>query len=280
MGAPDLDLASDSAGLLALLVNVQPSFALTVEGDEGQRRACGLVDLGKRFSPGPPSSVLSPRPASQCVRTAAAHELVIAAHAGEQVRRAVAADRVVAIRPDHYLDGLDRVLFRTGSRIAEAHRHAGRRAGIGHRVRAGSAVDAVGAGAAQQKVVARAAEEVEVTLTPEERVVVRAHAVGHLVLGELAIDYEHRRVTVGGDPVDLTATEYELLRLLSLDAGRVVTFDALLRRVWPKRENAGPNLVRIFVGNLRRKLGDSAASPAYIFNHRGVGYRMGKPPGG
>ena len=100
------------------------------------------------------------------------------------------------------------------------------------------------------------------------------------VVGDLAIDYGQRRVEVDGRAVDLTATEYELLRLLSLDAGRVVTFETLLRRVWAKRENADANLVRIFVRNLRRKLGDSAASPAYLFNERGVGYRMAKPPGG
>ena len=85
--------------------------------------------------------------------------------------------------------------------------------------------------------------------------------------------------TLTGVLVDLTATEYELLRVLSLDAGRVVTFETLLRRVWAKRENADANLVRIFVRNLRRKLGDSAASPAYLFNERGVGYRMAKAPG-
>ena len=45
-----------------------------------------------------------------------------------------------------------------------------------------------------------------------------------------------------------------------------------------QRENADANLVRIFVRTLRRKLGDDAASPAYIFNRRGVGYRMAKPP--
>ena len=87
-------------------------------------------------------------------------------------------------------------------------------------------------------------------------------------LGEFAIDCAPRRVTIGGEAVDLTATEYELLRVLSLDAGRVVTFDTLLGRVWAKRENADANLVRIFVTTLRRKLGDSAASPAYIFNRR------------
>ena len=98
------------------------------------------------------------------------------------------------------------------------------------------------------------------------------------VLGDLAIDYGQRRVTVGGEAVDLTAKEYGLLRVLSLAAGRVVTFETLLRRVWAKRENADANLVRNFVRNLRRKLGDDAASPAYLFNERGVGYRMAKPP--
>ena len=65
--------------------------------------------------------------------------------------------------------------------------------------------------------------------------------------------------------------------MLSLDAGRVVTFETLLRPVRAKRANADANLVRNFVRNLRRKLGDSTASPAYLFNQRGVGYRMAKP---
>ena len=93
-------------------------------------------------------------------------------------------------------------------------------------------------------------------------------------LGELAIDYERRRVAVGGRPVTLTATEYELLRVLSLSVGRVVTYDALLRRVWRERDSADARLVRAFVKRLRRKLGDEAARPAYIFTERGVGYRM------
>ncbi|MDE0626938.1 MAG: response regulator [Bryobacterales bacterium] len=96
-------------------------------------------------------------------------------------------------------------------------------------------------------------------------------------LGDLAIDYERREVTVGGDAVELTATEYELLRVLSLHAGRVVTYGTLHRRVWTRHEHPNPNRVRIFVSTLRRKLGDDAASPAYIFNERGVGYLMPGP---
>ncbi len=106
----------------------------------------------------------------------------------------------------------------------------------------------------------------------------RREAPESFVVGELAIDYGQRRVTARGVPVELTATEYELLRVLSLDSGRVVTFETLLRRIWGKDEKANANLVRNFVRNLRGKLGDSAASPTYLFNHRGVGYRMAKPP--
>ena len=97
------------------------------------------------------------------------------------------------------------------------------------------------------------------------------------VLGDLAIDYLRRRVTVGGETVALTATEYELLRVLSLDAGRVVAYETLLERVWTGREGANPNRVRIFVRNLRRKLGEDAARPVYIFSERGIGYRMPEP---
>ena len=62
--------------------------------------------------------------------------------------------------------------------------------------------------------------------------------------------------------------------MLSLNVGRVMTYDALLRRVWHGRDSADARLVRAFVKRLRRKLGDEAARPAYIFTERGVGYRM------
>ena len=117
-------------------------------------------------------------------------------------------------------------------------------------------------------------------LVARVRAALRRHAEPEpFVLGQLAIDFAQRRVTVGGDEVHLTATEYELLCVLARDAGRVVTFDTLLRRVWAKRENADANLVRIFVRNLRRKLDDSATDPVYLFNERGVGYRMPRPGG-
>ena len=98
-------------------------------------------------------------------------------------------------------------------------------------------------------------------------------------LGALAIHYEERRVTVAGREVELTATEYELLRVLSLEAGRVVTYDGVLRKVWSGSKAGDINLVRNFVKKLRAKLGEDAQSPTWIFNLRGVGYRMPRPAG-
>ena len=98
--------------------------------------------------------------------------------------------------------------------------------------------------------------------------------------GDLAVDHERRRVTVAGRRVDLTATEYELLRALSANAGGVSTADALLRRVWGGRRAGDPNLLRTFVKRLRGKLGDDPGRPAYIFTERGVGYRLAAPGDG
>ena len=97
------------------------------------------------------------------------------------------------------------------------------------------------------------------------------------VLGALAIDYDRRRVSVAGRPVTLTATEYELLRVLAQGAGRVLTHEALLRQVWAGRNTGDPKRVRAYVKRLRNRLGDDAADPAYIVNERGVGYRMPRP---
>ena len=99
-------------------------------------------------------------------------------------------------------------------------------------------------------------------------------------LGELAIHYEERRVSVAGRTVQLTATEFDLLRVLSLNAGRISTYETLLRRVWGGRSNGDTELVRTYVKKLRRKLGDDAASPTWIVNERGVGYRMARPDDG
>ena len=97
------------------------------------------------------------------------------------------------------------------------------------------------------------------------------------VLGELAIDYDRRRMTLKGRPVELTATEYELLRVLSRNAGRVVTYATLLRQVWAGRRNADAKIVHAYVKRLRRRLDDDARRPLYIETELRVGYRMPRP---
>ena len=85
-----------------------------------------------------------------------------------------------------------------------------------------------------------------------------------------------RQRTAAGRPVPLTVTEYDLLRALSVNAGRVLTHEYLLRRVWGPQNSGDARLVRAFVKKLRRKLGDVATSPAYIVTEPRVGYRMPK----
>ncbi len=135
-------------------------------------------------------------------------------------------------------------------------------------------VRALDAGAADYIVKPFSAAE----LTARVRAALRRQAGPEpFALGDLAIDYDERRVTVAGRAVELTPTEYELLRALSLNAGRVTTYGSLLRQAWGRREHAGPDEVRNFVKKVRRKLDDDPAKPSFIITVRGVGYRMPAP---
>ena len=94
------------------------------------------------------------------------------------------------------------------------------------------------------------------------------------VLGDLTVDYAGRRVTLAGRPLHLTPTEYRLLAELSANAGRVLTYERLLNRVWGAGEGGDVRAMRTIVNKLRRKLGEVADSPRYIFNEPRVGYWM------
>ena len=93
-------------------------------------------------------------------------------------------------------------------------------------------------------------------------------------MGNLSIDYSRRRIQVDGLEVHLTPIEYDLLRALSMNAGRALSHDQLLRRVWNVTTAGDPQVVRTHIRRLRRKLGDEADSPTYILTEPGVGYRM------
>ena len=94
------------------------------------------------------------------------------------------------------------------------------------------------------------------------------------VLGELVIDYVTRQVTLAGEPVRLTAIEYRTLVELSLNAGQVLTYEYLLRKIWDVGSHGDLRPMRTVMSTLRRRLGDDADSPSYIFTEPRVGYRM------
>ncbi len=97
------------------------------------------------------------------------------------------------------------------------------------------------------------------------------------VLGPLRVDFADRAVTVAGRPVPLTAIEHRLLAELCVNAGRLVTYEHLMQRVWRTEKVDDLRPIRTVVRNLRQKLGDDAANPTYIFNESRMGYRMREP---
>ena len=94
----------------------------------------------------------------------------------------------------------------------------------------------------------------------------------------LEVDLGHRRVAVQGKEVQLTATEYDLLRLLVNHAGKVLTHNQILRQIWGPAYVEQPHLLRVNISNLRRKIEPEPTRPRYILTELGVGYRLKMNP--
>jgi two-component system, OmpR family, KDP operon response regulator KdpE len=92
--------------------------------------------------------------------------------------------------------------------------------------------------------------------------------------GGLVVDLAHRRVTVESREVKLTPTEYELIKLLARNVGRVLTHRQLLKAVWGNVEYDDIHYIRVYIGQLRRKIEGDPAQPKYIITESGVGYRL------
>jgi DNA-binding response OmpR family regulator len=93
-------------------------------------------------------------------------------------------------------------------------------------------------------------------------------------LGDLDIDGEARRVRIGDNEIDLSRKEFDLLAVLADAAGRVLTRDYLMERVWDENWFGPTKTLDVHIGTLRRKLGDDTANPRYIHTVRGVGFRF------
>jgi two-component system KDP operon response regulator KdpE len=90
----------------------------------------------------------------------------------------------------------------------------------------------------------------------------------------LQIDFDHRRVIAGGQEIKLRPTEYRLLYPLVYNAGRIMTHEQLLSKVWGYEYRDEDHYLRLYVTYLRQKIEPDPAHPRYIFTERGVGYRF------
>jgi two-component system KDP operon response regulator KdpE len=95
-----------------------------------------------------------------------------------------------------------------------------------------------------------------------------------IIVADVSIDLARRIVTKRGNEVHLTPTEYDLLRVLARDAGKVLTHRQLLERVWGSYATENAQQLRVYINYLRRKLEDDPAQPALIVTEPGIGYRL------
>lgn len=95
-----------------------------------------------------------------------------------------------------------------------------------------------------------------------------------LTLGPLVIDAADHRASLSGEDLKLTRKEFDLLWLLAGHAGRLVTQDMILKAIWGPAHAEDSQYLRVYIRQLRAKLGDDAADPRWIFTEPGVGYRL------
>jgi two-component system, OmpR family, KDP operon response regulator KdpE len=101
---------------------------------------------------------------------------------------------------------------------------------------------------------------------------------GSIAIGELVLDPSAHTVSRGGELLHLTRTEWELLRVLMTNAGRVLTHQQLFRAVWSGRAfGDAQQYLRVYVAHLRRKIEPDPVRPRYIHTEAGVGYRFAMP---
>jgi two-component system KDP operon response regulator KdpE len=98
-----------------------------------------------------------------------------------------------------------------------------------------------------------------------------------IVLDRLVVDLQKRSVNVGGEPVHLTPHEFDLLRVLAINAGKLLTHRALLEGVWGPAYVSESNLLHVNVSQLRRKIEPDRARPRYLLTEPGAGYRLVNP---
>ena len=95
-----------------------------------------------------------------------------------------------------------------------------------------------------------------------------------IVCGNLSIDLAQRRVLVENQEIKLTPTEYEIMKILAQNSGKVLTHRQLLKAVWGDTYSDDTHYIRVYIGQLRRKIEPNPTQPHYIITESGVGYRL------
>lgn len=93
-------------------------------------------------------------------------------------------------------------------------------------------------------------------------------------VADMIIDYAYRRVTIGEREIKLTQTEYNVLELLSMHAGKVMTYSEINKKVWGFSDSGSIKKLQVNMANIRKKLGEKPGENRYIANELGIGYRM------
>lgn len=97
---------------------------------------------------------------------------------------------------------------------------------------------------------------------------------GRFISGDLTVDYDKHQVLISGENTKLTQNEYRIVALLSRYAGKVLTYDFIMKELWGPQTGGGNQILRVNMANIRRKIEKNPAEPQYIFTEVGVGYRM------
>lgn len=97
---------------------------------------------------------------------------------------------------------------------------------------------------------------------------------GTFMLHDMVIDYARRMVILDGEEVKFTRTEYNILEVLSQNSGKVLTYDAIIRKIWGPTDDGGVKKLQVNMANIRKKLGSKPGDNKYVINELGVGYRM------
>ena len=92
--------------------------------------------------------------------------------------------------------------------------------------------------------------------------------------GQLKIDFDKRRVFLGEEEIRLTQIEYKLVSLLAENAGKVITYESIIKDIWGPHADTNNRILRVNMANIRRKIEKNPAVPKYVFTEVGVGYRM------